>query len=258
MTSYREQKNLNGTEVRPFISIVANFTRPSDTRPSLLSFNELTTFLHEFGHSLHGILSKCTYESLSGTNVARDFVELPSQFMENYAFEEEWLNTWATHYITGDKLPREIIGKIKEAATFNEGYASYRQLGFGFLDMAWHSINQPVKIKVDEFEKTATLKTEMFPKLKYGSMSCSFGHLFSGGYAAGYYGYKWAEVLDADAFSEFKKNGIFNKDTALSFRKNILEKGGTEKPMDLYVKFKGSEPSIDALIERSGFKNNSI
>jgi len=252
MTSYREQRNIYGTEVRPFISIVANFTRPSDTRPSLLSFNELTTFLHEFGHSLHGILSKCTYESLSGTNVARDFVELPSQFMENFAFEEEWLNTWATHYMTGEKIPAEIIGKIKEASTFNEGYASYRQLGFGFLDMAWHTITKPVDMKISDFEKEPLKKTELFPEVEGINMSASFGHIFGGGYAAGYYGYKWAEVLDADAFSYFTETGIFNQETAASFRKNILEKGGTEKPAVLYRNFRGKEPSIKALLKRSG------
>jgi len=252
MTSYREQRIVNRTEVRPFISIVANFTRPSDTRPSLLSFNEVTTFLHEFGHSLHGMLSKCTYESLSGTNVARDFVELPSQFMENFAFEKEWLNTWATHYQTGEKIPIEIIRKIKEASTFNEGYASYRQLGFGFLDMAWHSITKPVEMSVSDFEKIPLEKTELFPEVKGLNMSTSFGHIFGGGYAAGYYGYKWAELLDADAFSYFTETGIFNPKTAASFRKNILEKGGTEKPAVLYRNFRGKEPSIEALLRRSG------
>jgi peptidyl-dipeptidase Dcp len=254
MTSYRDQRNINGTEVRPLISIVANFTRPSETRPSLLSFNELTTFLHEFGHSLHGMLTKCTYESLSGTNVARDFVELPSQFMENFAFEKEWLDMWATHYKTGQKIPQEIIRKIKEASTFNEGYACYRQLGFGFLDMAWHTITNPVEVNIADFESAALTKTELFPKVEGTNMSASFGHIFGGGYAAGYYGYKWAEVLDADAFSYFRETGIFNKATATSFRKNILEKGGTEKPLRLYVDFRGKEPSIDALLVRSGLK----
>ncbi len=254
MTSYRDQKNENGNEIRPLISIVANFTLPSETRPSLLSFNELTTLLHEFGHSLHGMLSRCTYEGLSGTNVARDFVELPSQFMENFAYEKEWLDTWATHYITGDKIPGEIIHKIKEASTFNEGYACYRQLGFGFLDMAWHTITTPVESNITDFESEAMAKTELFPPIEAVNMSASFGHIFSGGYAAGYYGYKWAEVLDADAFSYFTETGIFNRETAESFRKNILEKGGSEKPHDLYVRFRGKEPSIDALLKRSGLK----
>ncbi len=254
MTSYRDQKNENGNDVRPFISIVANFTRPSETRPSLLSFNELTTFLHEFGHSLHGMLTKCTYESLSGTNVARDFVELPSQFMENFAFEKEWLDTWATHYLSDEKIPVEIISKIKEASTFNEGYACYRQLGFGFLDMAWHTTTDPININISDFESAAMAKTELFPVIEGLNMSASFGHIFGGGYAAGYYGYKWAEVLDADAFSYFTETGIFNKETAAAFRKNILEKGGTEKPHDLYIRFRGKEPSIDALLKRSGLK----
>ena len=254
MTSYRDQKNVNGKEVRPLISIVANFTRSSETRPSLLSFNELTTFLHEFGHSLHGMLTKCTYESLSGTNVSRDFVELPSQFMENFAFEKEWLDTWATHYLTGEKIPDEIISKIKEASTFNEGYACYRQLSFGFLDMAWHTITNPVHSTISEFESAAIAKTELFPKVEGVNMSASFGHIFGGGYASGYYGYKWAEVLDADAFSYFTETGIFNRETAAAFRKNILEKGGTEKPWDLYVGFRGKEPTIDALLTRSGLK----
>ena len=254
MTSYRDQRYEQGTDVRPLISIVANFTRPSETRPSLLSFNELTTFLHEFGHALHGMLTRCTYESLSGTNVARDFVELPSQFMENFAFEKEWLDTWATHYITGERIPDEIIVKIKEASTFNEGYACYRQLGFGLLDMAWHTITEPVHTDISEFETAALAKTELFPPIEGLNMSVSFSHIFGGGYAAGYYGYKWAEVLDADAFSHFTETGIFNQETSSSFRKNILEKGGTEKPHDLYLKFRGKEPSIDALLIRSGLK----
>ena len=256
MTSYRDQKKVNGKDVRPLISIMANFTRPTESRPSLLSFNEVTTFLHEFGHSLHGMLSKCTYESLSGTNVARDFVELPSQFMENYAFEKEWLESWATHYITGEKIPFEMIRRIKEASTYNEGYACYRQLGFGFLDMAWHMITEQVDSDISDFESAAMAKTELFPKVYGTNMSASFGHIFGGGYAAGYYGYKWAELLDADAFKYFKETGIFNKITAGSFRKNILEKGGTDKPLSLYIKFRGKEPTINALLERSGLKTS--
>jgi peptidyl-dipeptidase Dcp len=252
MTSYRDQKDLNGIDVRPFISIVTNFSRPSDTRPSLLTFNELTTFLHEFGHSLHGMLSKCRYESLSGTNVARDFVELPSQFMENFAFEKEWLNSWAVHYKTGERIPEEIIKKIKDSSSFNEGYACYRQLGFSFLDMAWHTIKKPVDVNIQDFETAAMAKTDLLPVIDGTNMSCSFGHIFGGGYAAGYYGYKWAEVLDADAFSYFTETGIFNKETAASFRKNILEKGGTENPEELYKRFRGKEPSIEAFLKRSG------
>jgi peptidyl-dipeptidase Dcp len=254
MTSYRDQRKEKGQDVRPLISIVTNFTRPSETTPSLLSFNELTTFLHEFGHSLHGILSKCSYEGLSGTKVARDFVELPSQFMENFAFEKEWLDIWARHYLTDEKIPDVIIDKIKSASIFNEGYACYRQLGFAFLDMAWHTIKKTVDKDISDFELAALAKTELFPPVEGSNMSSSFGHIFGGGYAAGYYGYKWAEVLDADAFDYFTQTGIFNKETALSFRKNILEKGGTEKPQELYLKFRGKEPSIDALLKRSGLK----
>lgn len=254
MTSYREQKKTDENDVRPLISIVANFNRPGEERPSLLSFNELTTLLHEFGHSLHGMLTKCTYESLSGTNVARDFVELPSQFMENFAFEKEWLDSWATHYQTGKKIPDEMIKKIKESSTFNEGYSCYRQLGFAFLDMAWHTITEPAMSDILNFEQDIMNKTELFPIIEVSCMSASFSHIFGGGYAAGYYGYKWAEVLDADAFSYFTEKGIFNRKTAASFRKNILEKGGSEKPHNLYVSFRGKEPSIDALLKRSGLK----
>ncbi len=252
MTSYRDQRKDGSSKVLPLISLVTNFTRSTGTKPSLLTFNELTTFLHEFGHALHGMLSQCTYESLAGTNVARDFVELPSQFMENWAFEHEWLDTWAVHYETGEKIPFEMIQKIREAATFNEGYACNRQLGFGFLDMAWHTITEPFGKDVSEFEASATEKTELFPKIESINMSCSFTHLFGGGYAAGYYGYKWAEVLDADAFNFFKESGLFNKSIADSFRKNILEKGGSDKPMKLYMNFRGKEPTIDAFLERSG------
>jgi len=256
MTSYREQKNENGIRIIPFISIVTNFTRPNSSKPSLLTFNELTTLLHEFGHALHGMLSKCNYESLSGTNVARDFVELPSQFMENWAFEKEWLDKWAEHYQTGEKIPSEYIQRIRDAETFNEGYACNRQLGFGFLDMAWHTLYEPFEGDVSEFEAAAFSKTELFKSDRSLNMSCSFTHLFGGGYAAGYYGYKWAEVLDADAFSYFRESGIFNPEVAYSFRKNILEKGDTEKPMDLYIKFRGKEPSMEAFLKRSGLKHD--
>jgi peptidyl-dipeptidase Dcp len=254
MTSYREQRNDGSENIRPFVSIVTNFARPTESKPSLLSFGELTTFLHEFGHALHAILSQCTYESLSGTNVPRDFVELPSQFMENWAYEKEWLDTWASHYQTGEKIPTEVIAKIKEASVFNEGYACERQLGFGFLDMAWHTLTKPFEGDVKSFESEALKNFRLFPEIESSNMSCSFTHLFGGGYAAGYYGYKWAEVLDADAFYHFREKGIFNNEVADSFRKNILEKGGTDKPMNLYLKFRGREPSIDALLDRSGLK----
>jgi peptidyl-dipeptidase Dcp len=254
MTAYREQRKENGEDIRPVISIVANFTRPTETLPSLLTFNEVTTFLHEFGHSLHGMLTKCNYESLSGTSVARDFVELPSQFMENYAYEKEWLSSWAVHYQTGEKIPDHIVDRIRESSTFNEGYACNRQLGFGFLDMAWHTVTEPVTNDISSFELSAMQKTELFTPVEGSNTSASFAHIFGGGYAAGYYGYKWAEVLDADAFRYFRETGIFNSETAASFRKNILEKGGGDKPMNLYVSFRGKEPTIDAFLERSGLK----
>ena len=252
MTSFRDQQMDGANDIRPFISVVANFVRPGESRPSLLSFSELTTFLHEFGHSLHGILSRCTYESLSGTNVARDFVELPSQFMENFAYEKKWLDTWAEHFETGERIPPGIIAKIKEASTYNEGYACFRQLGFALLDMAWHTLTEPLNVSVSEFEDKISARTELFNAVSGTNLSASFGHIFGGGYAAGYYGYKWAEVLDADAFSYFTETGIFNTATAESFRKNILEKGGTEKPMNLYLRFRGKEPDLEAFLKRSG------
>ncbi len=254
MTSFREQSIQNGSDVRPLVSLVTNFTRPTSSRPSLLTFSELTTFLHEFGHALHGMLSDCTYESLSGTNVARDFVELPSQFMENWAFENIWLDTWASHYETGEKIPHEIIKKIRDASTFNEGYACQRQLGFGLLDMAYHTITEPSGTDPLEFESSVTGKTDPFPAVENTCFSTAFTHIFGGGYAAGYYGYKWAEVLDADAFSFFRENGLFNPAIADSFRENILEKGGSDFPMNLYVRFRGKEPSQDAFLTRSGLK----
>ncbi len=257
MTNYREQRIGADADIRPFISIVSNFTRPTEKKPALLSFDEVTTFLHEFGHSLHGILSKCTYLSLSGTNVARDFVELPSQFMENYAFEKGWLSTWARHFETGEIIPDRLIDKIKASSTYNEGYACNRQLSFGFLDMAWHTISSLLTSDIAEFEAAATAGTELFPPVPGSNFSVSFGHIFSGGYASGYYGYKWAEVLDADAFKYFTESGIFNREIADSFRNNILGKGGTDKPMKLYRNFRGKEPEIDAFLERSGLKDHS-
>jgi peptidyl-dipeptidase Dcp len=252
MTSYKEQHMENGTDVRPHISIVTNFTRPTSTRPSLLTFNEVTTFLHEFGHGLHGMLSRVTYKSLAGTSVHRDFVELPSQIMENWAQQKEWLQQVAVHYQTGEAIPSELVDKIIASANFQSGYAAVRQLSFGLNDMAWHTISAPVNQEVCAFEKTAMAPTKLFPPIESSCMSTAFTHIFDGGYAAGYYGYKWAEVLDADAFDLFKKNGVFDQKTALSFRTNILEKGGTEDPMTLYVNFRGHEPSIEPLLERDG------
>ncbi len=254
MTEFRGQHKKEGKDIRPLVSIVMNFTKPTATKPSLLTFDEVTTFLHEFGHSLHGMLSQCTYNSTGGTNVYRDFVELPSQIMENWALEKEWLDTWAVHYQTGEKIPQEYITKIHDAANFQSGYQSDRQLSFGIVDMAWHSVTEPVSESVQDFEMRAMGPTESFPPVDSSCFSTGFGHIFGGGYAAGYYSYKWAEVLDADAFSVFKQKGIFDQETATSFRKNILEKGGSEHPMTLYKRFRGQEPTVDALLERSGLK----
>lgn len=253
MTGYREQRKENGKRIIPVVSLVMNFTRSTPARPALLSHSELTTFLHEFGHALHGMLTDCTYESLSGTNVKRDFVELPSQIMENWAWEKEWLDMWAAHYKTGAKIQADILVKLKESLTFNEGYASMRQLSFGFLDMAWHTLTEPFSGDIAAFERAAMAASELLPPVKGACMSVSFGHLFSGGYAAGYYGYKWAEVLDADAYSLFREKGIFDPETASSFRKHILVKGGSREPDELFRAFRGREPSIEALIERCGF-----
>lgn len=254
MTEFRGQYKIDGKDVRPLVSIVMNFTKPTASKPSLLTFDEVTTFLHEFGHSLHGMLSQCNYNSTSGTNVYRDFVELPSQIMENWALEKEWLDSWAVHYQTGEKIPQEYITKIRDAANFQSGYQSDRQLSFGMVDLAWHSVTTPMTGSVQEFETLAMAPTESFPAVDSSSFSTAFGHIFGGGYAAGYYSYKWAEVLDADAFSVFKEKGIFDAATARAFRTNILEKGGSEHPMVLYKRFRGQEPNVDALLKRSGLK----
>jgi len=253
MTGFREQWKEGNERIIPVVSLVMNFTRPTPARPSLLSNSEMNTFLHEFGHALHGMLSDCTYESLSGTNVKRDFVELPSQIMENWAWEKEWLDTWAAHYQTGEKIPGEMLHKLRDSLTYNEGYACMRQLSFGLLDMAWHTLENPQTEDIVTFERSAMGPAELLPSADGACMSVSFAHLFSGGYAAGYYGYKWAEVLDADAFSLFREKGIFNKETAGSFRHTILEKGGSREPDELFRAFRGREPSIEPLIERSGF-----
>lgn len=255
MNSVKEQyKEENGHDSRPQIIIVMNFTRPTDTKPSLLTFDEVNTLLHEFGHALHGMLAAGTYASLSGTNVYRDFVELPSQLMENWLTEKEFLDLIAVHYQTGEKIPGELVQSLIDASNFNAGYACCRQLSFGFLDMAWHTQATPFEGDVIAFEKEAWKHTVILPEIPGPLMSSSFGHIFSGGYSAGYYGYKWAEVLDADAFSVFKAAGIFNKDVARSFRDNILSKGGTEDPDILYKRFRGQEPTIDALLRRNGIK----
>jgi len=254
MTNYLEQHQVNGKDYRPHVSLVFNFTKPTESKPSLLTYDEVRTFLHEFGHSLHSMLSNCTYLSLSGTNVYRDFVELPSQIMENWAEQKEWLDEIAVHYETGQKMSDELLGNILKSRNFNSGYASVRQLSFGFDDMAWHTLTDSLKVPVPEYEQTAMALTELFPEVNGVCISTGFAHIFSGGYAAGYYGYKWAEVLDADAFSVFRKNGIFDRATAASFRENILSRGGTEDPMELYKRFRGQEPTIEALLEREGLR----
>jgi len=252
MTEFRPQSNLGGKSIRPVVSIVANFTKPTDTKPSLLTFYEVSTFLHEFGHGLHGMFANTVYEGLSGTSVYRDFVELPSQIMENWAIEKDFLDLFAVHYQTGEKIPAELVQKLIKSKNFQAATQSERQLSFGMTDMAWHSIAEPISGNIVDFEKKSLESTELFPPLEGYCLSTSFSHIFAGGYAAGYYGYKWAEVLDADAFSLFKKNGIFDRATAESFRKSILEKGGTAHPMVLYKAFRGQEPSITPLLEREG------
>lgn len=256
MTSYKDQwiDEATGENSRPHVSIVMNFTKPTKEKPALLTFSELETFLHEFGHSLHGMFANSTYESLSGTNVYWDFVELPSQFMENFATEKEFLHTFARHYQTGELIPDELVQRIIDSSNFNVAYACLRQLSFGLLDMAWYTRTTPFDGDVKEFEKKAWAKAQILPTVKEACMSTQFSHIFAGGYSAGYYSYKWAEVLDADAFSLFKQKGIFNSEVAASFRENILSKGGTEHPMVLYKRFRGQEPTIDALLIRNGIR----
>ncbi len=255
MTEYKQQcKTTDGKDERPHISLVMNFSRPIGDKPSLLTLDEVQTFLHEFGHSIHGMLANSTYASMAGTNVERDFVEMPSQIMENWAIQKEWLDKWARHYETGEKVPKKLVEKIKKSANFNCGYACLRQLSFGYLDMAWHTRTEMFDGDVEKEEKRAWHKALVLPDVDGTCMSVQFSHIFDGGYAAGYYGYKWAEVLDADAFSVFLKNGIFDKKTADCFRTNILERGGSEKPMVLYERFRGQKPTIDALLKRNGIK----
>lgn len=252
MTSYKSQQIKDGINERPHVSIVCNFTKPTASKPSLLTFNEVTTLFHEFGHALHGMLANTTYSGLSGTNVYWDFVELPSQILENWCYERETLALFATHYKTGEIIPMEYVEKIKESATFHEGMQTLRQLSFGMLDMAWHG-NDPSKITdVKAFEKGAFALTKLYPDVPENCMSTSFAHIFQGGYSAGYYSYKWAEVLDADAFDYFKQEGIFNNTVADKFKEFVLSKGGTQDPMDLYVKFRGRKPDPDALLRRAG------
>ncbi len=255
MTEFLQQhKTDEGTDVRPHVSLVFNFTKPTKLKPSLLTYGEVTTILHEFGHALHGMLSKCNYQELAGTNVYRDFVELPSQIMENWAEQKEWLDRVAIHFQTGEKIPADLVQKIIDSRNFNTGFASTRQLSFALTDLKWHTLTEVIKGDLIPFEQEAMSTTQVLPFVEGTAFSPSFSHIFSGGYAAGYYSYKWAEVLDADAFSVFKETGIFNSETAFRFRKEILSKGGTEHPMTLYVRFRGQEPSIEPLLERSGLK----
>jgi len=252
MTSFKSQYVKDGVNERPHISNVCNFTKPTETKPSLLTFNEVTTLFHEFGHGLHGMLANTNYPSLSGTSVYWDFVELPSQIMENWCYEPEALALFANHYETGEIIPIEYVQKIKESASFQEGLATMRQLSFGLLDMAWHGQDPTSITDLKAFETAQFANTQLYPDVKENAMSTAFSHIFQGGYSSGYYSYKWAEVLDADAFEYFKQNGIFNKEIATKFKDNVLSKGGTEHPMTLYRRFRGQEPKPEALLKRAG------
>lgn len=258
MTSYKEQylekKDEKMVDSRPIVSVTMNFTKPTEDKPALLTLGEVETFLHEFGHALHGMFSKVRFESLSGTNVYWDFVELPSQFMENYAVEPEFLHTFARHYETNEPLPDELIERIRKSRNFNVAYACIRQVSFGLLDMAYYTMDEPLEGDIEAFEKEAWAKAQLLPQIEGTCMSVQFGHIMCGGYSAGYYSYKWAEVLDADAFSAFQEEGIFNKQTAKRFRDKVLSRGGTEAPMTLYKRFRGKEPSIEALLKRNEIK----
>ncbi len=253
MTSYKEQwTESDGTDSRPHVSVVMNLTKPTADHPALLTLGEVTTFLHEFGHALHGIFARTKYKALSGTNVYWDFVELPSQIMENFADEPEFLKSFARHYVSGELIPEELIERVRRAKTFQAAYSCVRQLSFGLLDMAYYDRVEPLRDDIREFERRAWSSTQLLPYLPEACMSVQFGHIMSGGYAAGYYSYKWAEVLDADAFSLFRENGIFDPVTAQRFRDCILSQGGTKHPMQLYQSFRGRKPSIEALLKRDG------
>ncbi|MFC5625019.1 M3 family metallopeptidase [Algoriphagus winogradskyi] len=252
MTSYKGQSIKEGQDIRPHVSIVCNFTKPTKSKPSLLTFNEVTTLFHEFGHALHGMMAKGSYESLSGTSVFWDFVELPSQIFENWCYEKECLDQFAKHYETGEKIPEDLIEKIKKASNFQQGYQTLRQISFGLLDMAYHSKDPSEITSIRDFEEQVMKPTDLLPKVPGTLMSTSFSHIFQGGYSSGYYSYKWAEVLDADAFELFQEKGVFDKATADSFVKNILSAGGSEHPSVLYKRFRGREPKQDALLKRAG------
>lgn len=255
MTSFRKQYIHNNENIIPLISLVLNYTPPSSSQPTLLTFDEMKTFLHEFGHALHGMLSNIHYQSLSGTSVPRDFVELPSQILENWANQKEFLSLFATHYKTGEIIPDSFIKQLTQASQFHSGYTTLRQLNYGVLDMTWHSITSSITESVDIVEYNATHNTTLLPRVESCNISTAFSHIFAGGYAAGYYGYKWAEVLDADAFALFEETGIYNKETARSFKEHILSKGGSDKPMNLYIKFRGKKPTEEAFLKRSGLYN---
>ena len=253
MTNFAEQwVDAEGHDHRPLVSLNMNFTRPTDTQPSLLTPEEVRTFMHEFGHGLHSLLSQARYESLSGTNVYRDFVEMPSQFNENFLFEREFLDSFARHYITDEPVPQHLVDSLIAASQFEAAYSCIRQLSFGYLDMAWHTITRTNRTNIIRFENKAMQPVQVFDPVEGCAMSPHFSHIFSGGYAAGYYGYKWAEVLDADAFEMFREQGIFNSAPARRLRQCILSRGGTRHPMELYVAFRGREPRIDALMRRDG------
>lgn len=255
MTEFRGQSNINGNQIRPLIQVVCNFSKPIGNKPALLSFDEVETFMHEFGHAMHGMLSDCTYPGTSGTNVKRDFVELPSQVMENWCYEPQFLNTFAKHYQTGDTIPSEFIKKIKAAEKYLSGWMCLRQLDLGMVDFAFHTISAPIEGPIEDFEHQHM--NELMAPVKGANTSTAFTHIFAGGYASGYYGYKWAEVLDADVFSKFKQNGIFDKVTAEAFRREILSKGGSEHPAILFRNFMGRDPNIYALLLRSGFEEEA-
>jgi peptidyl-dipeptidase Dcp len=255
MTAFREQYvDSHGQDVRPLVTLTMNFTRPTDTKPSLLTFSEVRTFLHEFGHGLHCLLSRCRYESTSGTNVYRDFVELPSQFHENFLTEREFLDSFARHYQSGEPIPQQLIDRLIASSQYGAGYACLRQLSFGLLDMAWHTLSEPYEDDIFALEREAMGPVQAFKPIDGCLMSPQFGHLFSGGYAAGYYGYKWAEILDADAFSKFQEDGIFNPETARQWHDCVMSRGSSDMPMALYERFRGRPPRIDALLHRDGIR----